>query len=174
MSIQRITPELINDIAQLVRSGNYRRTAAQVCGIPEDTLHNWIARGRQVELGASSPGPCPRCGTEGEAPCVSAKGKTLTEYHADRPRPSQGDYDELCLRLLQTLTRADEEAKARAVIAWNRSIDSGDWRAAKEFLARRWPTEWGQEPIQMEHTIVDRKQLESKILEMLETEDDDD
>lgn len=174
MSVQRLSPELINDIAQLIRSGNYRRTAAALVGVSEDTLHLWLQRGKQVLLGQTMEHVCPRCGAQDEAPCISANGNELKEFHTDRPRSSKGDYDDLCLRLLQTLTRADEEAKARAVIAWNRAIDSGDWRAAKEFLARRWPSEWGQEPvIEMHHTIGDRTALEKRILELLEDDDTD-
>jgi hypothetical protein len=173
MSVQRLTPELINDIAQLVRSGNYRRTAAIVVGVSEDTLYSWLQRGNQVLLGQDREHICPRCSARDNEPCISANGNTLKEFHADRPRPSQGDYDDLCLRLLQTLTRADEEAKMRSVIAWNRSIDSGDWRAAKEFLARRWPAEWGQEPIEMHHTVESRSSLEQRILELLEDDDED-
>lgn len=174
MSVQKLSPELINDIAQLVRSGNYRRTAAKVVGVSEDTLHLWLQRGKQVELGLETTAPCPRCQAENNDPCITAKGNPLKEFHTDRPRNSSGEYDDLCLRLLQTLTRADEEAKARSVIAWNRAIDAGDWRAAKEFLARRWSSEWGQEPIQMEHTITSRNALEEKILDLLGKDDDKD
>jgi hypothetical protein len=173
MSVQKLSPELINDIAQLVRSGNYRRTAALLVGVSEDTLHLWIQRGQQLLLGQTHEHVCPRCGAQDEAPCLTANGNPLKEFHSGRPRASQGDYDDLCLRLLQTLTRADEEAKARSVVAWNRAIDQGDWRAAKEFLARRWPSEWGQEPIQMEHTITDRRALEDKILDILDGDDQD-
>lgn len=172
MSVQKLSPELIGDIAQLIRSGNYRRDAARVCGISEDTLHLWLQRGRQIERGLEGQGPCPRCGAQDEAPCVTSSGNPLKEFHSDRPRLSTGDYDDLCLRLLQTVTRADVEAKARAVIAWNRAIDAGDWRAAKEFLARRWPSEWGQEPIEMHHTVVNRAELERRIMELLDDDDE--
>lgn len=173
MSVQRLSPELINDIAQLVRSGNYRRTAALVVGVSEETLYRWLQRGRQVQLGEDHEHVCPRCGARDSDPCLTAKGKPLTEFHSDRPRASQGEHDDLCLRLLHTLTRADEEAKMRSVVAWNRAIDSGDWRAAKEFLARRWPSEWGQEPIEMHHTVESRSSLEKRILELLEDDDED-
>jgi transposase-like protein len=173
MSVERLSPELINDIAQLARAGNYRRTAAALVGVSEDTLYRWLQRGRQVLLGADHEHVCPRCRARDNDPCITANGNPLKEFHADRPRASQGDHDDLCLRLLQTLTRADEEAKARSVMAWNRAIDGGDWRAAKEFLARRWPAEWGQEPIEMHHTIESRTALEKRILELLEDNDED-
>lgn len=173
MSVQKLSPELINDIAQLARAGNYRRTAAALVGVSEDTLHLWMQRGKQVLLGQTEPHLCPRCRARDTEPCRSASGNPLTEFHSDRPRASQGEYDDLCLRLLQTLTRADEEAKARSVMAWNRAIDQGDWRAAKEFLARRWPSEWGQEPIEMHHTVESRTALEKRILELLSDDDED-
>jgi hypothetical protein len=173
MSVQRLSPELINDIAQLVRSGNYRRTAAVLVGVSEDTLYMWLQRGQQVLLGQEHEHICPRCNARDQQPCVTNKGNKLKEFHTGRPRATQGEYDDLCLRLLQTLTRADEEAKARSVVAWNRAIDQGDWRAAKEFLARRWPSEWGQEPIEMHHTIESRTELERRVLELLEDDEQD-
>lgn len=164
-----LTENLIEDIAKLVRAGNYIRSAAKICGVEEDTLHSWRTRGRQLAVGLANPGPCPNCGAKDPDPCLTAAGKPTRTPHAARPlQPSGSEYDDLCLRLIQTLTRADEEAKARAVIAWNRSIDSGDWRAAKEFLARRWPEEWGQEPtLHLKHEVIDRKELESRLLELL-------
>jgi hypothetical protein len=169
----KLSASLIDDIAQLIRAGNFRRSAAKICGVSEDTLHAWIARGRQIEAGLIKMGPCPKCGSYGDDLCISKNYKTLNKPHTDRPLPNDTEFDELCLRLLRTLVRADEEAKARAVIAWNRSIDSGDWRAAKDFLARRWPEEWGQETIHMTHTVIDRKALEDKILGLLNPDSDD-
>ena len=38
-------------------------------------------------------------------------------------------------------TRAEAEAEARAVVAWQRAMPD-DWRASRDFLARRFPERW--------------------------------
>jgi hypothetical protein len=39
--------------------------------------------------------------------------------------------------------KAESEAQAGLVLAWFREARQGDWKAAERFLAKRWPSEWG-------------------------------
>jgi transposase-like protein len=41
----KLTPELREKIAALVREGNYAGTAAVACGIAESTFYDWMRRG---------------------------------------------------------------------------------------------------------------------------------
>ncbi len=44
-----LTPEVQEAILAAIRSGNYKRTAAQKAGICEKTLYNWEERGEKGE-----------------------------------------------------------------------------------------------------------------------------
>lgn len=46
-------------------------------------------------------------------------------------------------KFVDELNKAEAESQAGLVVAWFKEARSGDWKAAKEFLARRWPDEWG-------------------------------
>lgn len=41
-----LTPEVSKRICDAVRAGNYVSVAARYCGVAEDTLHDWVMRGR--------------------------------------------------------------------------------------------------------------------------------
>ncbi len=58
------------------------------------------------------------------------------EGHTDRKT------DEVYVQFLQALTRAEDEAEADAVRIWREQMPD-DWRAAKEYLARRFGERWG-------------------------------
>ena len=53
-----------------------------------------------------------------------------------------GDRRSLKVEFIEAVTRARTRAKLRALGTWNKAIDDGDWRAAAEFMARRYPGEW--------------------------------
>lgn len=46
-------------------------------------------------------------------------------------------------KFVDDLNKAEAESQAGLVVAWFKEARSGDWKAAKEFLSRRWPDEWG-------------------------------
>jgi hypothetical protein len=46
------------------------------------------------------------------------------------------------VQFLQALTRAEDQAEADAVRIWREQMPD-DWRAAKEYLARRFGDRWG-------------------------------
>lgn len=57
------------------------------------------------------------------------------------PEPSEKVYMDFAMGAL----KAESEAQAGLVLAWYKEGRSGDWKAAKEFLAARWRQEWGSD-----------------------------
>lgn len=45
----KITEELIERIANLIRGGNYIETAARAAGLPKQTLYEWLKKGQKPE-----------------------------------------------------------------------------------------------------------------------------
>lgn len=95
----KLTAELQERFLEVIRRGNYYKTACEVVGITERTFYNWMGRGLE----------------EG------------------------GQYGAFCKEVLQ----AEAEAEVKVVEAWV-SKTEGDWRACRDFLARRWPGRWGK------------------------------
>ena len=46
------------------------------------------------------------------------------------------------MEFLEAVTRAEAEAELRMIAQWQAQIPR-DWRAARDFLARRFPKRWG-------------------------------
>jgi hypothetical protein len=44
-----LTEDLMWEVADLILEGNYRTVAAAACGVSRMTLHNWVARGEELE-----------------------------------------------------------------------------------------------------------------------------
>lgn len=68
----------------------------------------------------------------------------------------------------EELTRAEAEAEARMVAQWQAQIPQ-DWRAARDFLARRFPERWAsKDKIDLEHSgEVMQRHDTSRITEQL-------
>jgi hypothetical protein len=47
----KLTPELIERVARVVRVGNYLDTAARYCGISKGDFYNWLKRGHAQKRG---------------------------------------------------------------------------------------------------------------------------
>ena len=62
---------------------------------------------------------------------------TYYRWKAKASTSKSGEYFDL----LQELEEAESEAQVRMVAQWQSQIPT-DWRAAREFLARRFPDEW--------------------------------
>ena len=55
-------------------------------------------------------------------------------------------------RVFEEVKRAEAEAEARMVAQWQAQVPN-DWKAARDFLARRYPERWAQkERIDLEHS----------------------
>jgi len=62
---------------------------------------------------------------------------TYYRWKAKADTSKSGEY----VDLLQELEEAESQAQVRMVAQWQSQIPT-DWRAAREFLARRFPDEW--------------------------------
>lgn len=142
----KLTPEVKNEFVQLIAQGVYIRQACEFIGVAEATVYNWMARGSN-EL------------------------TRLENNSKARPIKKESIYVEF----FQAVKRADSQAEVRAISYWQAAIKD-DWRAAREFLARRYPDRWSPrieltgadgKPIEIQNSI-DVVTLEQKVLAVLE------
>lgn len=97
----KLTPALIEKLAQQVSSGMYVAVAARNLGLEPSQVYSWLQQ-------AEEPG---------------AK-KILRDFAA-------------------AMHKAESQAELHAVLVVRKSMQSGDWRAAIEYLKRRHPERWG-------------------------------
>lgn len=139
-----LTPEVSARIIQAVRAGSYISHAAEFAGVHRDTVYGWLERGR-------------------------AERTRLANDPKAKPDPDAAVYAEFS----DTLTRAEAEAVIEACAAW-KSAGRTDWRAAKEWLARRHGDEWGDRA-RIEHAGVEGQPITLAGLEaLMGTHDDSD
>lgn len=100
----------------------------------------------------------PACRFAGIAPA------TFYRWMERGARASSGEFREFW----EELTRAEAEAEARMVAQWQAQIPQ-DWRAARDFLARRFPERWAsKDKIDLEHSgEVMQRHDTSRITEQL-------
>lgn len=110
-----LTPERKDQLLQLLGAGNYRSTAAEYVGIGTSTLYRWLEWGRE-------------------------EADRLDSDPFAAPDPDRAIYKEFW----EEVTRAERQAEVRAVALWQQAMRD-DWRAAKEYLARKHPDRWGDQ-----------------------------
>lgn len=108
----KLTPAMHTKICDMLRKGNYVTTVASACGLHPQTIHTWRRRG-------SDPNYAPE-GVE-----FDEDGFTLDFY---------GDF-------ARDTTIAMAQAEVEAVGSLKDHFDR-DWRAAAEFLQRKFPERW--------------------------------
>lgn len=125
MEYSKLTPEIHARICALLRTGNYRETAAAAAGITARSLRNWLHRGADgVEPFAAFAAECAVAEAEGELRDVELIGRAadqdwraaawrlehrnpFTWGNRDRPNPSTAD--------TQTLADATPQRAAELV-----------------------------------------------------------
>jgi hypothetical protein len=112
----KLNPETTERICQLISAGSTYSGAYGQAGVAKRTFMEWMARGRAE-----------RAHQEG----------------GGRARRVERQY----LEFLLAVEQAELTAKAVLVTAWMKAATGSktrppDWRAARDFLARRWPDEW--------------------------------
>jgi hypothetical protein len=107
-----LTEELLRRIVEVVRVGNYLKTAAAYCGVGYSTLMLWQQKGR-------------------------AQQQRIEDGHP--PDPEQAIYLQFVEQVSQAESQAQVTAVAywRKAMA-----DPSQWRAAMEYLARKAPEQW--------------------------------
>lgn len=142
----KLTPEIKDEFVRLISSGVYMRQACEFIGVAEQTVYNWMARGSNELLRLEN-----------------------------NPKSKVSKKEEPFVEFFQAVKKADTQAEIRAVTYWQAAIKD-DWRAAREFLARRYPDRWSPRleltgadgaPIEV-HQSVDVVTLEQKVLAVLE------
>lgn len=108
----KLTEEVQSELSRLIGAGVYMRQACEFVGISEQTIYNWMGRGSTEIL-------------------------RLEADPKARPLAKEAPYVEF----FKKIKKAENASEVRAVINWQREIE-GDWRAAKDFLARRFPDRW--------------------------------
>lgn len=110
----KLTYELIEQIADLVREGNYIETASAVAGIDKNSLYRWLKRGaREVERLAKNP---------------KLKGKIEEKIYVDFSNAVKKAMAESEADDLENIKKASRE----------------DWKASAWRLERRFPNRWGR------------------------------
>jgi len=110
----KLTYELIEQIADLVRNGNYIETASAVAGINKNSLYRWLKRGaREEERLAKNP---------------KLKGKIEEKIYVDFSNAVKKAMAESEADDLENIKKASRE----------------DWKASAWRLERRFPNRWGR------------------------------
>lgn len=144
-----LTPQLQEQFEKLLASGIYINEACEYLGVSRATYYRWIKRGSE-EIARLERTP---------------KGKTKSK-------------EKIYVDFYRAMRRAEHSPEVRALALWNNHMKK-DWRAARDFLARRYPDRWSQRlevtgagggPIEMA-TTIDVVALERKVLAILEAED---
>ena len=143
----KLTKEIQDEFCRLITQGIFVRQACEFIGVAEQTIYNWMARG-SAEILRLENNPRSKMATK-EAPFVE---------------------------FFRAVKKAENTSEVRAVTQWQQAIKDGDWRAAKDFLARRFPDRWSPRleitgadgaPVQV-NMNVDVVTLEQKVLAVLE------
>ena len=143
----KLTEEVQGEFTRLISLGMFVRQACEFVGVSEQTIYNWMARG-------------------------SAEVLRLENNPRSKPLAKEAPFVEF----FRQVKKSENTAEVRSVTQWQNAIRDGDWRAAKDFLARRFPDRWsprieitGAEgaPVQVSMN-VDVVTLERKVLAVLE------
>lgn len=81
-----------------------------------------------------------RMGNYRESSCNYA-GISVSTFYAWLDKGKKQNKGEF-VEFLEAVTHAEAEAEVRMIAQWQAQIP-GDWRAARDFLARRFPERWG-------------------------------
>jgi transposase-like protein len=125
----KLTPQVHDELVQLVRAGNFLVDAAHAVGINESTLHRWLQRGRTY--------------SERIADEYAAASAHESDQESDGRHPELaelvGEREWPFVRLYRDVSQAAATLEIRAIQAWTAAKD---WQAQAAFLAYRWPETW--------------------------------
>lgn len=151
----KLTDERREQIAELIRDGNYASQAAQASGISERTFYRWMEQGQELD---------DKCEAWDE---VVERWNSLT----DRQRRAQKDLEpDIALlpeaeeielwQFWREVKKAEAEAETNAVELIKAAATDGSWQAAAWYLERKFKDRWSrQEKVSHEGSVAHNHQL---------------
>jgi predicted DNA-binding protein YlxM (UPF0122 family) len=110
----KLTKELIEEIAQYLRAGNYIETTAALVGINRDSIYEWLKRG-------------------------NAEIERVSKSNRARIRKRE----EIFVEFTDTVKKAQAQAEAMLVGLIGQAAQK-NWTAAAWRLERKYPDKWGR------------------------------
>lgn len=110
----KLTKELIEEIAQYLRAGNYIETTAALVGIHRDSIYEWLKRG-------------------------NAEIERVSKSNRARIRKRE----EIFVEFTDTVKKAQAQAEAMLVSLIGQAAQK-NWTAAAWRLERKYPDKWGR------------------------------
>jgi len=110
----KLTKELIDEIAQYLRAGNYIETTAALVGIHRDSIYEWLKRG-------------------------NAEIDRVSKSNRSRIRKKE----EIFVEFTDTVKKAQAQSEAMLVGLIGQAAQK-NWTAAAWRLERKYPDKWGR------------------------------
>jgi len=129
----KLNPKMVEQIVELIRAGNYARTACEAVGISEQTYYTYLNRGKR------------------EA--------TRRQRLTDLGHPVDDNGEGIFLEFLEAVKRAEAESESVAVMHVRRAM-SDSWQAAMTYLERKHPDRWGRRDKNINVNVDASKQLD--------------
>lgn len=111
----KLTPELQDQVIELIKAGNYIEVACAACGITDKSYYNWVAKGRNII-------------------------ETYGEDTEDWPE-TLSQHERNCVEFFESIKQATAQAEAFAVASIRKQMPT-QWAAAMTYLERRYPGRW--------------------------------
>jgi hypothetical protein len=132
-------------IVAAMRAGATVALAAKSAGIGKSTLYKHLSAGQQLHAQALASGVIDDDLGDGDPAAAIADQLAAAGWPAE---------DILTVQLSVEVDFALAYAEVRAVALWSKAMDT-DWRAARDFLGRRFPERWGTGPRRVAGTAPD-------------------
>lgn len=112
-----------NAFLEYLRTGTHVPVACELANVKEHTVKRWRALGMMhldwIEAGEVGANPAMALGDE--------------------------SFINLCAYFAAEMRRAEAKGENELVKVWHKAAKEGNWRAARDMLARRWPDRWREQ-----------------------------
>jgi excisionase family DNA binding protein len=157
----KLTPRVQEELCALIKKGCHIEIACRVCGISTSSYYSWLQQGEEERAAREEV-------TEGAGWITTAEAAELIGRPAATLRKAARDgafkarkekrrwlldREEVLswaesepspyLQFLEAVRQAEAEAEAHLVKSWQEQTPK-NWRAARDFLARRFPMRWSE------------------------------
>lgn len=114
-----LTAEVKRQLLQAVSGGSYYNVACRYAGVSYSAFRQWIRRGERE---------------------IERVGQSTRRSVRGRER--------IFVEFVEELKQAEAQGEVAVVLYW-RTQSMEDWRAARDFLARRYPQRWGRQRVEV-------------------------